>query len=138
MSRCRLDGSPVHSGRVAVLVDKSTEDVDALDPVNLRRARRGRLTVRGGHAQADAPMWSGGVVMLHVHGEHLLEVPAAPDQQSVKALVPDRAHPALREGARLGRPGWNLEYLDPGRREHGVEGGGELRACRGTRCCFPS
>src|SRR4051812_6266115 len=70
-SRSRAVGGRALSGRMAVLVHKSAQDVDAVDPPNLGEARRLRLTVGGGHAQVDAPMGPGGVVVLHVHGEHL-------------------------------------------------------------------
>jgi hypothetical protein len=79
-------GRGVRSGRVAVLVDKSTQDVDAVDPPNLGQAGRCRLTVGGGYAKVNAPMGAGGVVVLHVDGEHLLQVAPVPDQQPVQAL----------------------------------------------------
>jgi hypothetical protein len=78
----------VRSGRVAVLVHKSTKDVDAVDPPNLGQAGRCRLTLCGGHAQINAPMGAGSVVMLHIDGQHLLEVAPVPDQQLVQALGP--------------------------------------------------
>src|SRR3954464_4337512 len=104
-------------------MEKSTQNVNAVDPPNLCQAGRGRLTVGEGDAKVDAPMGTGGVVVLHVDGEHLLEVAPVPDQQPVQALGPDCTHPALREGVRLWRPGRNLHYFDPGRGKDGVEGG---------------
>src|SRR3954467_2824147 len=106
-------------------MEKSTQNVNAVDPPNLCQAGRGRLTVGEGHAKVDAPMGPGGVVMLHVDGEHLLEVAPVPDQQPHLAFGPDRAHPALRECVRLGGPRWNLDYLEACGGEHRVEGGGE-------------
>jgi hypothetical protein len=67
----------VQSGCGAVLVNKSTKDVHSVDSPNLAEVGRCQLTVDGGHAKVDAPMGAGGVVVPHVDGEHLLEVPRA-------------------------------------------------------------
>jgi hypothetical protein len=58
------------SGPVTVLVDKSTKDVDAFDPLNLRRGGWRRLNVGGRHAKVDAAVRTGGVVVLHVGEQH--------------------------------------------------------------------
>src|SRR4051794_35901237 len=47
-------------------------------------------------------MRAGAVVVLHIGGQHLLQVMPVPDQQRVQTLGPDRAHPALRECVPLG------------------------------------
>jgi hypothetical protein len=108
-------GPEVRSGRVAVLVDKSTQDVDAVDSPNLGQARRSRLTIRGGHAQADAPVRAAGVVMLHVLGQDTLQVVPVPNQRPVHALRPDGTHPPFGVGVRLGRAWWDLDGFDSGR-----------------------
>jgi hypothetical protein len=64
---------------MAVLVDKSAQDVNAFDPLNLRQVGWRRLSLGGGHSKVDAPMGAGAVVMLHVDGENLFELPPVPD-----------------------------------------------------------
>jgi hypothetical protein len=85
------------SGGVAILVDESTQDVDAINSPNLGQAGQCRLTVCGGYAQIDAAMGAGGVVVLHIDGEHLVELPPVPDQHPIKA------HQQIAGG--LGNPG---------------------------------
>jgi hypothetical protein len=46
----------VPSGGVAILVDKSAQDVHPFDPFNLRHVGRHRLALCDGHAQVDASM----------------------------------------------------------------------------------
>jgi hypothetical protein len=53
---------------VAVFVDKSTEDVDSFDSPNRDETRWRRLTVGGRHAEVEAAVWSGGVVVPDVGG----------------------------------------------------------------------
>src|SRR4051794_230732 len=83
--RSRALTAGTRSGRVAVFVDKPTEDVDSFDPSNLGEARRRRLTVGGRHADLEAVMWSGGVVMPDVGRQDALEMATVPDQHPVQA-----------------------------------------------------
>ena len=66
-----------YSGCSAVVVDQSTEDVDAFDPIAQLYGRRGR---RHGDAEPEAAVGSAGVVMPQVLGEHVLQMRPAPDQ----------------------------------------------------------
>ena len=47
------------SGRVAVLVDKSTKDLDAFGTSNLRQAGWRWFSIGGGHAEVDAAVRAG-------------------------------------------------------------------------------
>ena len=80
---------------MAVLVE-SAQEVVPLDPLKLRR-----LALCDGHSQVDAAMGSGGVVVLHVDGEHLFEVPVS---AAAVAVVSCRKAPStLHSGAAMVR-----------------------------------
>src|SRR5437588_485243 len=67
------------------------------------------------------------VVVIDVHAEDALELPAADDQDQVEALTPHGADEALGERVRLRRLDRRSHDLDPLTLKHGVEGGAELR-----------
>jgi hypothetical protein len=71
-------GSGARSGGVAILVHKSTQDVDAVDPPNLGQTRRCQPAVGGGHAKVDAPMGTGGVVAPYGAGQAAVGVTRIP------------------------------------------------------------
>jgi hypothetical protein len=67
------------------------------------------------------------VVMLDVHLEHLLQVPAPDDQQPVQALGADRADPPLRECVGVGRLHRRAQHLGALGTDHVIEPATELR-----------
>jgi hypothetical protein len=54
------------SGRVAVLVDQSAEEVNPFDQPNRLHLGGRRFALGGGHGEVDASMRPGGVVVHHV------------------------------------------------------------------------
>ena len=128
------DSQPAHlrqtstrmSGRAAVLVDESAEDINALDA-----ASNGHRGYRCGSArerrpQTYAAVRAAGVVMLQVSGQNTLQVVSVPDQRPVQAPGPDGTHPSFGVRVRLRRPRWDFDGLDSSRGEDGIEHGDEL------------
>ena len=71
-------------------------------------------------------MRPGAFVVAHVLVQDPLEVPRPEEQQPVQAVTPRRAHPALRERVRAGRPHRRPNDADALGGEDAVEGGREL------------
>src|SRR6266536_3092463 len=122
----RSPGVGAWVSRVAVLVDESVEDINALDAAGSVGANAGEVDRGSGHVKVDAAVWAGGVVVVDVCGQDPLEVASVEDQDPVQALGPDGAYPALRVGVGFRRPRWGLERLDTGCGEHRAERRGEL------------
>src|SRR5512133_4383034 len=59
---------------------------------------------RGWWVQLQRTMRAMGVVVLDVHPEHLVQVPATHDEHPVQALGADGPNPPLRVGAGVRRP----------------------------------
>jgi hypothetical protein len=72
-------------------------------------------------------MWPVLVVVTAVDAEHVLEMAAAEDQDSVEAVGASGAHPALGEGVRVRGLDRYANHLDALRPEDLVEGAAELR-----------
>src|SRR6266496_993431 len=72
-------------------------------------------------------MWPVFVVVAAVDAEHVLEMTAAEDEDSVEAVSADCAHPALGEGVRVRGLDRRADHLDALRSEDLVEGVAELR-----------
>ena len=72
-------------------------------------------------------MWPVLVVVAAVDAEHVLEMTAAEDEDSVEAVSADCAHPALGEGVRVRGLDRRADHLDALRSEDLVEGVAELR-----------
>ena len=70
----------------------------------------------------------GGVVVLQVPGQYLVQVVLIDDQQPVEDLPPQGADHPFADGVRSGRLWWADKNPDSFGGEHGVEGIGEL-AC---------
>jgi hypothetical protein len=81
---------------------------------------------RGWWVQLERPMRAMGVVVLDVHPEHLLQVPAARDEQPVQALGADGTNPPLGVGVGVGRLYRRDQHLGSLRAEHVVEPTAEL------------
>jgi len=107
---------------------ESAEDLFSADPVlgevdlrwpgvGLSRCELAKGTVR-----------PGGVVMPKVSGQHPAQVMLIDDQQPVEELPAQGADDPLADRVRPGRLGWAGQNPGALRREHGVEGVGEL-AC---------
>ena len=82
---------------------------------------------RGWRVQLQGPMRPMGVVVVQVHPEHLLQVPATHDEQPVQAFGADGPHPTLRIGVGVGRLHGYHQHLGARRAEHVVEPTAELR-----------
>ena len=76
--------------------------------------------------QSERPVGTVVVVVGDVDPEHLLKVPAAHDEQPVKALGPHRPDPALGVGVGVGRLHRRHKRLGSLRREDVVEGAADL------------
>src|SRR5919201_3578060 len=72
-------------------------------------------------------MWPVLVVVVAVDADHMLEVAAAEDEDSIEAVGADRADPALGEGVRVRRLDGRADHLDALAPEDLVEGVAELR-----------
>ena len=112
-----------------VLMCESAEDLLPVDPVigEVDRLRRpgvslSRCELAGGTVRP------GGVVVQQVLGQHLSQVVLIDDQQQAGELAAQGAGDSLADRIRSGRLRRADQDPDAFRREHGVEGAGEL-AC---------
>src|SRR5438046_2587051 len=117
----RRGGGRRRSGGAAVFVDEPAEHIDPLDRPDRLHARGCVAHRCNGHVEVDAAMWTGGVVVPDVVGQHSFEVTVVPDQNPVEALAAHGAYPALGVGVRFRRLRWSLEHVDAGGGEDGVE-----------------
>ena len=67
-----------------------------------------------------------GVVVVGVHGKHLVQVPLAEDQHPVGDLDADGQHDAFGEAVHPGAPRRDLDHLDLCIGQNRVERGREL------------
>src|ERR687896_497005 len=111
-----------------IFVEQPTEPVSSLDIDTVRRVRadwlRADQPVR--NAEANASMRAVAVVVVHVSPQHALKVTARKDEEPVKALTPDRSHPALGERVCLRCSDRSLDDADPLGSKDAVEDGGKL------------
>ncbi len=118
-------GERYRSGGAAVFVDEAAEDVNPLDGSS-RLGAPGSVWLGDGDVEVEAAVGAGAVVVPDVVSQDSLKVATVPDQDPVQALGPQGAYPAFGVGVRPGRPRRDLEHVDAGGCEHGVEGGAEL------------
>jgi hypothetical protein len=112
----------VRSGRGAVLMDKSTEDVDAFDTSNLRRRAGPRLDSAAGTPRR---MPGCGRAVLYIQpylvGQQLFQVALGSDRHPGQALGPHAAHQRSAEALMFGARGvkgatWQVGPLPHGGR----------------------
>ena len=107
-----------------VFARESAEDLFSADPVlgevDLRRA----AACLSRCELVEGAVRPGGVVVVHVLGQHLAQVVLVDDQQPVEKLAAQRADHPLADGICCLR--WAEENPDACCCEHGVEGIGEL------------
>jgi hypothetical protein len=118
------------SGRAAVFVDQAAEYIDPFDsrdrPGGRVGGRVGGLGRQERSVEVVASVGSSGVVVRDIGIQDPLEMTPIPHQHPVQAFDACCAHPSLGVGVRPGRPRWDLEDIDAGSGERGVEAGGEL------------
>jgi hypothetical protein len=110
-----------------VFMEKSAEQVASMHSAWLAVADNTQVGGWIRRLQSERPVGTVVVVVGDVAPEHLLKVPAADDEQPVKALGPHRPDPALGVGVGVGRLHRRHKRLGSLRREDVVEGAGELR-----------
>jgi hypothetical protein len=116
------------SRRSFVLVEEPAEEVASLDRGgNLDGiAPRPGCVDRVGRSQAERAMGTMLVEVTHVDAQDVHELSAAEDEDTVEALAPDAADPALEVGGRGRRLEGRVDHADPVPGEDRVEGAGEL------------
>jgi hypothetical protein len=77
--------------------------------------------------KVECAVWTMRVVMPYIDAEDTVELEPAEDQQSIKALTPDAADPALDVRVRVRRPQRCPDDPPSLAVEDGVEGAAELR-----------
>jgi hypothetical protein len=93
------------SGRVFVFVDEAAEQVGALELRIGWRSEQSRASIRLLRwTKCKSPMRPMPVVMAGVDAEHVFELAAAEDEESIETVVPDRQYPAL--GVRVRVRAW--------------------------------
>src|SRR6266511_2751485 len=97
--------------RELVLVDQPAEQVTAAQAIEVDHVGEW-LPVAERRLLAECPVRAMLVEMPDVSDEHVVEVAAAEDQQSVEALAADAADPAFGVRSRLGRPHRRLNHTD--------------------------
>src|SRR6266545_2926862 len=109
----RVSKEPARSGlrRELVLVDQPAEQVTAAQAIEVDHVGEW-LPVAERRPLAECPVRAMLVEMPDVRGEHVVEVAAAEDQQSVEALVANAADPAFSVRSRLRRPYRRFDHLD--------------------------
>jgi len=110
------------SGGSVVLVDDPPEDVTATNLAGVQGVVAGRWG-----SELQAPVRTGLVVIVHVLGEHGLQMAPGVHKKLFEALFTYGPHPTLCECVRLWRPNRCANGLDTDRGKHLVEAGGELR-----------
>jgi hypothetical protein len=110
-----------------VFVDESAEQVASahcrVHGVAARRSHPDRV----GRLQIECPVRATPVVMPYIDAENTLELPAAEDQQPIKTLPTNAAHPTLDVRVRVRRLEGRPDDVHPLCAEDGVEGAAELR-----------
>jgi len=84
-------------------VDQPAEQVTAAQAIEVDHVGEW-LPVAERRLLAECPVRAMLVEMPDVRGEHVVEVAAAEDQQSIEALAADASDPAFGVRSRLGRP----------------------------------
>jgi len=109
----RVSKEPARSGlrRELVLVDQPAEQVTAAQAIEVDHVGEW-LPVAERRPLAERPVRAMLVEMPDVSDEHVVEVAAADNQQSIEALAADAADPALGVCSRLGRPYRRLNHTD--------------------------
>src|SRR6266511_5090861 len=97
--------------RELVLVDQPAEQVTAAQAIEVDHVGEW-LPVAERRLLAECPVRAMLVEMPDVSDEHVVEVAAADNQQSIEALATDAADPALGVCSRLGRPYRRLNHTD--------------------------
>jgi hypothetical protein len=77
--------------------------------------------------KVECPVWTTHVVLTYIDAEDTVELEPTEDQQSIEALAPYTAHPALDVRVRVRRLGRCPDDPYPLAVEDGVEGAAELR-----------
>ena len=113
---CRL-------GRALVLVDQASKDRLASDPL-LGTVRDGMIGAW--REKPKRSMWPSTVVVGAVAGEDGPQVPLAEDQYAVGEFGSGGQHEAFGEAVRSRAARRDLDGVDAGAGQGGVEGGGEL------------
>src|SRR6266702_5819287 len=116
------------SGGDLILVRESAEHLFPADPVVGEVDFRWPGAGLSGCDLAEGTVRPGGVVVPQVFGQYLAQMVLIDDQQPVEDLAAQGADDSLADGVRSGRSRRAGENSDARRREHGVEGAGEL-AC---------
>ena len=75
-----------------------------MDPIRRVRAYGLEVSVWRRRTQAQRSVWPVVVVMVNVHAQDVLELPAACNQKPVETVAADGADPALGDRVRLRRP----------------------------------
>jgi hypothetical protein len=123
---CSLLGSLGLSGGDLVFVRESAEDLFPADPmpgeVDLRRPG----VSLSGCELAEGPVWPDGVVVAQVLGEHPSQMVLVGDQHPAGAFAAQGTDHPFAYRVRSRRLRWAGKNPHPCRREHGVEGAGEL------------
>ena len=94
-------------------MDQPAKDADSSNVFRIGIGDRGR---RFGHCRGrpltEGPVRPMPVVVVHVLGEHGLEMAAAEDEEPVEALSTDGTHNALGDGVRARGPDGRLDDPD--------------------------
>jgi hypothetical protein len=115
------------SGRVFVFVDEAAEQVGALELRIGWRSEQSRASVRLLRwTKCKSPMRPMPVVMAGVDAEHMFELAAAENEESIETVVPDRQYPALGVRVRVRRLDRCADHGDPFALEDVVEAAAEL------------
>ena len=114
------------SGSDLVLVRESAEDLFPADPVLGEVDLRWPGAGLSGCELAEGAVRPGGVVMLKVFGQYLAQMVLIDDQQPVEKFPAQGTDHPLADRVRPRRLRWAGHNPDALRREHGIEGGGEL------------
>ncbi len=90
-------------------MDEATQAIGSSEPGEIDLGEDGRVRIGlGGRTLAQGPVGAVRVVVLHVLGEHGLEVTAAEDEHAVEALSPEGADHALTDRVGPRRPDGGL------------------------------